>query len=304
MTEPLRFAVLGHPIGHSVSPAMHRAALAALGLPHTYEAIDVPDDAALDARIDELRRGLLAGANVTVPHKLAALARADSVDASALSVGAANTLVRTPAGLVAHNTDAAGLADDLRAAGGPFRRAVVIGAGGAAAAAVVALASLGASVVAVTTRSWTTSEALASSPSAAQMRTLGALPCLWPSESSNAAASSVGRELRSQWGELTSLADVVIQATSAGMRGGAGGDDVASIVPWPRLAKEALAYDLVYNPPETPFLRSARAAGLRAVSGLGMLARQGARALALWLNVAPDVAIMREAAERELRHRP
>lgn len=304
MTQPLRFAVLGHPIGHSVSPAMHQAALAALGLPHTYEALDVPDDAALEARIDELRRGVLAGANVTVPHKLAALAKADAIDASAASVGAANTLVRTPAGLVAYNTDAGGLADDLRAAGGPFHAAVVIGAGGAARAAVVALASLGANVVAVTTRSWTNGEALSSSSSAAQMRALRALPCLWPSERTNASGVSVAREVRLQWAEIASSADVVIQATSAGMRGGPSGEEVASIVPWSRLPKGALAYDLVYNPPETPFLQAARAAGLRTVSGLGMLARQGARALALWLNVAPDVGIMREAAERELRDRP
>lgn len=304
MTRKLRFAVLGHPIAHSVSPAMHRAAFAALGLPHEYEAIDVPDEAALDARIEELRRGFLAGANVTVPYKVAVLAKVAGIDASAASAGAANTLVRADAGLVAHNTDVAGLADELRAIGGPFRAAAVIGAGGAAAAAVLALSMVGANVIAVTTRSWSSSETLVGSPSAAQMRALRALPCVWPSAAPNEAGSSLSRELRLQWAEIASAADIVVQATSAGMSGGASGDDVAAIVPWRRLAKGALAYDLVYNPPETPFLRSARGHGLRAVSGLGMLARQGARSLALWLNVAPDVGIMREAAERELRNRP
>src|SRR5258706_4719627 len=129
-TTRLRFAVFGHPIGHSVSPPMHRAALKSLGLPHTYEAVDVPDLEHLQAMVDAIRQGILAGANVTVPHKRAVLDLVDRVDPSAKNIGAANTLVRSRGRVIAYNTDSAGLADDLRALGAVGRTAAVIGAGG------------------------------------------------------------------------------------------------------------------------------------------------------------------------------
>lgn len=285
----LRFAVLGHPIGHSLSPAMHGAALAALGLPHRYEAIDVPDEASLRARVDEVRRGALAGANVTLPHKVAVLAMVDEVDESARAIGAANTLVRVKGRVVAHNTDIAGLADDLRALDVRAREAAVIGSGGAAIAAVAALRRLGASEVAVTSRSWTSRGALAASLAASVLAKLGAEPLPFPSMAEG-----------EPFHDRAARSDVVVQATPAGMRGVGSGESVARVVPWARMKKSAVAYDLVYTPATTPFLDEARGAGLRAHGGLGMLARQGARALTLWLNVTPDVATMQRAAERAL----
>lgn len=285
----LRFAVLGHPIGHSLSPAMHGAALAALALPHRYEAIDVPDDASLRERVEEVRQGILAGANVTLPHKVAVLSMVDEVDESARAIGAANTLVRSRGRVVAQNTDIAGLADDLRSLDLTARKATVIGAGGAALAAIAALKSLGAEEITVTSRSFTSTEAILSSRAAKALSRLGAEPIPFP--------MAMGLAL---FHEKAAESDVIVQATPAGMLGGSSGESVAGIVPFRRMKKSALAYDLVYNPETTPFLGRAREAGLRARGGIGMLARQGAHAFRLWLDVAPDVAIMQRAALRAL----
>ena len=295
-----RFALLGHPVAHSVSPAMHRAALASLGVQGTYDAVDVADEAALRERIGDLRYGLFGGANVTLPWKIAALDASDDVDASAREVSAANTLVVRDGRVVAHNTDAAGLADDLRALGAVGRTAVVIGAGGGALAAVVACRALGAGLVAVTSRSFTSSDTLLESPAADRLRALGALPCPWPAIEPGATSSKASQALRLQLTDIAASADLVVQATSAGMTGAAPGEPVAAIVPWSALRRDVLVYDLVYTPRETPFLRAARAEGLRASHGLGMLARQGARSLALWTGRQVDAEVMRLAAERAL----
>jgi shikimate dehydrogenase len=300
----LRFAVFGHPIGHSVSPIMHKAALKALGLPHTYEAVDVPDLEHLQSMVDAIRQGIIAGANVTVPHKRAVLDLVDRVDPSAKNIGAANTLVRSRGRVIAYNTDAAGLADELRALDAVGRTAAVIGAGGGARAAVAACMAIGANVVAVTTRSWQGSEELVGSETADEFRRMGALPCGWPIPRQGGDPSThLSEVMRLQWADLARSADLVIQATSSGMKGSDRGDLVASVVPWDRLRKDALVYDLVYNPRETPFLRAARERELRHAGGLGMLARQGAHSLALWLRVSPDIDLMRLAAERALMPR-
>src|SRR4051794_22391414 len=146
MTAALRFAVIGSPVAHSKSPAMHGAAFRALGLPHVYDKLETTADE-LPARVEALRRGELAGLNVTVPHKQKILTLFDDVDASARATGAANTLVRLSDGRVrAYNTDTPAIAEELaRIAGDPARLAggtgLVIGTGGAARAAIVALAS-------------------------------------------------------------------------------------------------------------------------------------------------------------------
>jgi shikimate dehydrogenase len=281
---------------------MHKAALSALSLPHTYEAIDVLDGEHLRQMVEAVKKGVLAGANVTIPHKTAVLDFVDRVDVSAEKIGAANTLVRSQGRVVAYNTDAAGLADDLAALGASAPRTVaIIGAGGAARAAVAASLALGANLIAVTTRSWDQSESLVGSPRADEFRNLGALPCGWPLEAEGHGTSSrLSEAMRLQWGDIAASADMLIQASSAGMKGTGGGEPVASIVPWKRVRKDSLVYDLVYNPAETPLLRAARENGVRRAGGLGMLARQGAHALSLWLKVTADVERMRAAAEKAL----
>jgi shikimate dehydrogenase len=301
VTPKLRFAVFGHPISHSVSPAMHKAALSALSLPHTYEAIDVLDGEHLRQMVEAVKKGVLAGANVTIPHKTAVLDFVDRVDSSAEKIGAANTLVRNQGRVIAYNTDAAGLADDLRAVGAKTPRTVaIIGAGGAARAAVAASLALGANLIAVTTRSWDESESLVTSPRAEEFRALGALPCGWPLPVEGHGSTHLSEAMRLQWGDIAASCDILIQASPAGMKGAGGGDPVASIVPWDRIRKDAFVYDLVYNPSETPVLRAAKEHGIAHAGGLGMLVRQGAHALSLWLKVNADVERMRAAAEKAL----
>ncbi|MDP9036052.1 MAG: shikimate dehydrogenase [Myxococcota bacterium] len=266
---PLRFAVIGDPVAHSRSPAMQTAAFRALGLPHTYEALRVPPDE-LPRVIAALRAGTYQGLSVTVPHKQSVLALVDELHASARAVGAANVLVRSPAGrLVAHNTDAPALAAELdRLAGSdtPWSsaRALVIGSGGAARAAIAAVAALGVHDIAVRARSFD------------DPRRVDAFQRTAP-------APIVAQAWR-PCPESEKETRAVIQATSAGMNGADPGDAVADVVSWVDLPTAAIAIDVVYVPRDTPFLRAAQERQLRRDDGLGMLARQGALALELWLD--------------------
>jgi shikimate dehydrogenase len=276
---------------------MQAAAFHALGLPHTYEAIRATAED-LPELIARLREGVFHGFNVTVPHKERVLALADESDESARVAGAANTLVRTEGGrVVAYNTDAPALAAEIAALLPPGRslaggRALVLGSGGAARAAIVALGRhLGAGEIAVRARGF-------ADAARGQAFASGA-PCPVVVEPWATNAE----------GERRTLA--VVQATSAGMRGADAGETVADVVSWLDLLPYAVAVDVVYAPRDTPWLRAAREHGLPATDGLGMLARQGALALELWLQqgAAPSAAgspgalaapldVMREALER------
>jgi shikimate dehydrogenase len=255
------FAVVGDPIAHSKSPRMHAAAYAALGLHHTYEAIHATA-AELPSVVARLRAGELRGINVTVPHKARVLDLVDAVAPSAAAVSAANTLVLEADGrVVAHNTDVPALAWEVRVLAPEERSwgsrvALVLGTGGAARAAVSALRDhLGVGHVLV------------------RGRREGDRPLL--------ADPAIERDLR-----------VVVQATSCGMLGGPPGEAVSRAVAWDALPREAVALDVVYSPPETPFVVAARARGLRAANGVGMLGRQGALAFELWLGITPPLDVM------------
>lgn len=288
----LGFALLGHPLGHSLSPAIHQAAYAELGLPHRYELCDVPDEAAVKAALARLRDGGVAGLNVTVPWKRLALRLAEHSDRLAAGVGAANVLVRGADGtLTAYNTDVLALAEELARFAPELRVASVIGNGGAALAAVAALRKQGVSRCLVTARGFDGQQAAESWPHAEQFRRLGAETLAWPARA-DAPASA--------WQDCIRESQVVLQATSAGMRGVDSGEALAALVPWSAAAPGTLAYDVVYNPSDTPFLRQARAHGLLAVGGLGMLVGQAAHAFELWLGQRAPREAMRVAAERAL----
>lgn len=287
------FAVLGHPIAHSLSPALHHAAYLELGLDHRYVTIDCPDEEAVRAQRTALVKGELGGVNITVPWKRTALALADRVDASAARTGAANVWVRSPDGeVVAYNTDAGALRDCLHAGlvetGASPVRALVLGAGGAARAAVVACLDLGAASVCVSARKWQGDPA--SWEQARAFRELGANPVAWTE-------SALARECVSSAAEGCTL---IVQATSAGMLGVGGGEQVASIVPWSRVDRSAFVYDVVYKPARTPFLDAAQQQGLSHEGGLSMLVGQAALAIQLWLGVLPSHERMRAAANQAL----
>lgn len=304
MTERLRFALFGHPVRHSVSPAIHAAAIRVSGLPHAYAAIDVPSEASLRRLVGEVRRGAFHGANVTLPYKRRVLSMVDAVAPAAAEVGAANVLTRSADGkVVADNTDVGALVDELRELLGAraHQRAVVLGAGGAGLSAVAACRRLGFSVIAVTSRSWIGTEAVYESDAANECRRLGALAMPWPSEGDGLPAGGKGSQvLRMQWSELALRADLIVQATSAGMRGGPPGEEVARVVPWQHVFAKPAVYDVVYNPFETVFVREAKARGLTASGGLGMLVRQAGTSWSMWTGEAAPLEAMRDAAERAL----
>ena len=298
MTESKLFLLLGHPVGHSVSPAIHGAAYRELGLPHRYEVVDCPSEAHVRAQVERLQRGEIAGMNVTVPWKRLAFELCDQPDESAQRTGVANVLARDARGrLVGSNTDARALAEEIAELHPAPRRAAVIGAGGAAQAAVVACQSLGISEVLLSNRGWTSAEPRARWNRAPALAALGAQLCTWPQNAQDRDPEGLA--------SLIARVDVIIQATSAGMRGAGPGESVSDWIPWRELAPGAVAIDVVYNPPSTPFLEAARSARLRCAGGLGMLVRQAAAAIRIWLQSAPgyrdpDLGALTRAAEQAL----
>lgn len=299
MMRILRFAVIGHPVAHSASPAMHGAVFRALGLSHTYEAVDCPGRPAVEAALGLVRRGGIAGLNVTAPHKRLVVELADRVDSSVSEVGAANTLVRDGDDrVVAYNTDVPALVDELERLAPRQATAMILGAGGAASAALAACRSYGMRVVGVTTRSWPTSEAVYEDATAEAFRARGALTLPWPS-GDRGTGSRLSSALRLQWLDLAAAADLVIQATSVGVRD-PNAPDLDGVIPWAELSPSAVALDLVYGPRPTAFLVAARARVEKAENGLGMLVGQGARALALWLGIDAPRDVMAAAVRRKL----
>ena len=286
-----RFILLGHPVGHSLSPSIHRAAYALLAEDHVYELVDAPDEAAVLAHVELLRSGAIEGANVTVPHKRLALGLADKVDVSAERVGAANVLARNTEGeVVAYNTDAFGLADVLTPLTKGVSKAVVLGNGGAALGAVVACQHLGIADIAVSARAFREDVLPEAWPHADEFSRLGARPIAW------LATSDIARH------EVLT-AGLVLQATSAGMKGAESGEALAEALPWAEIGADTVVYDLVYNPPLTPVLARARERGLVAEGGLSMLVAQAQFAIQIWLGVLPPRAPLLVAAREALAGR-
>jgi shikimate dehydrogenase len=271
-----RLAVLGHPVGHSRSPAMQNAALEALGLDEwRYEAIEVtPEEFA--ARTQGLAGEGFVGVNVTIPHKVAALAIADDASSAASEIGAANTLSFTAEGIRAYNTDASGL---IAALPGPPSglNALVLGAGGSARAAVWALARQGARV-AVWNRTAERAEALVRELQDVATDAAGELRAVDTEQ-----ARGPGQEL-------------IVNCTAAGMPGDP--VDVFQALPIDpdRLGAEVTLVDLVYGGTDTELVREARSRGAIVVEGLEVLVRQGAESLRIWTGLEPPLEVMREAA--------
>jgi len=282
--RPRLTGVMGWPVGHSISPAMHNAAFRALGLDWRYLAFSVhPQD--VSAAVRGLRALGFAGVNVTIPHKLAVYALMDDLSPEAIAVGAVNTVVVHDGRLTGHNTDAYGFLTALTASGyAPAGHpALVLGAGGAARSGVDALASAGAPVMI-----WNHNEGRVAALAAD-------LAPFVPAGSVRAIAAT-----HAALAMALEEAALLVNTTPVGMTGGPVGSPLAGDV---RLHPGLTVFDLIYTPAVTPLLRQARQAKAVAVGGLGMLVHQGARAFTLWTGCAAPVGVMQRSCTRALAER-
>ncbi len=270
-------AILGDPVEHSLSPAMHNAAFAALGLDFAYVALRVRP-AALEEAIEGVRALGFAGLNVTVPHKEAVLSLLDDLSPAARTIGAVNTVVRRGDRLKGENTDGPGFLSAVAKLGFRARgkRAVLLGAGGSARAVAWALGRAGVSRLTILNRSPKRAAALAASV----RRGCSASVLVSGFDSTGSA-------------ELLEEADIVVNCTSLGLDGRTAPPVEIAVTP-----RHCLFYDLVYRLGPTPLVSAARRRGRRAENGLGMLVEQAALAFRIWTGRAAPVATMRRALPR------
>ena len=278
-----RLGIIGHPIGHSISPLFQQAALDAIGFDGAYQPWDVTPDG-----VGEFVAGLRApgtlGINVTVPHKEAVIPFLDEVDDWASTAGAVNTIVNREGRLTGHNTDGIGFLRALREGAGfdpRGRDVLVLGAGGSARGVVYALARAGAARLAIANRTLERAERLAQI----------------------SADSGVASEAVALSDAPAAAADValIVNCTSMGMVHGP--DETGTPLSAADIPATALVNDLVYNPLETPLLREAAKAGAATLGGIQMLVYQGAASFEMWTGQDAPVAIMLEAATNAMRGR-
>jgi 3-dehydroquinate dehydratase/shikimate dehydrogenase len=269
--------VMGRPVSHSISPHIHNAAFAQAYINAVFIPFEVHDvDGFIRRMVRESSREIewkLRGLAVTAPHKSSVMKHLDSIERGAKEIGAVNTIVCQDGELHGYNTDAAGFMNPLKSRFGSLEglRCAVIGAGGAARAVVWALR---------------------------RERAIVTLFCREPAKA---------KEIRDQFevscrplaGAAYSGFDIVVNATPLGTRGEL---ETETPLTAEQLRGVRLAYDLVYNPLETRFLREAREAGCETIGGLEMLIGQAAEQFRLWTGRGPDVESMRDAAKRALNN--
>jgi shikimate dehydrogenase len=248
------FGIIGHPLAQTLSPLLHNWGFKRLGVKAAFMAFPTPPE-----RLEEFMRAVRAlpvsGVSVTIPHKEAVVRYLDGVSESAKRTGAVNTLVWEDGRLVGRNTDVAGFLAPLRERETTLESALVLGAGGAARAVLAGLQELGVLDVTLSNRDRARADNLAGEFHAAV----------------------------ADWERREDVrASLVVNATPLGMKGKAEDDSPMSPGYW---RAGQTAYDLVYNPRETLFLRQARAAGADAIDGLAMFAGQGAAQFKLWTGL-------------------
>ncbi|MBF0426938.1 MAG: shikimate dehydrogenase [Magnetococcales bacterium] len=273
--------VIGDPVAHSLSPAMHNLALELLQINARYLAFHVkPSQLAVAVR-GFAAQGVL-GFNATLPHKEALLKLMDWVDDEAMLMGAVNTVrIESDGRLLGYNTDAYGFHQAVESRfPGHLRdaRVVVLGAGGAARGVVAGLALAGVGRITVANRTLTRAEHLIDSLTG---------PALARVERRAIPLEAAKLPLEG--------CTLLVNTTSAGMHG-----ESLAAVAWHRLPAEAVVVDIIYAPSCTPFLQAAQKRGLRVQNGLEMLIRQGARSLQLWTGAEMPLAPVREHLERLL----
>jgi shikimate dehydrogenase len=280
--------VIGYPLKHSVSPDFQQAALDYCKLNMRYEAWEIKADD-LPSAIDRLRQPQNLGANITVPYKEAVIGLLDQIDNFAELVGAVNTVVNRDGRLAGFNTDAAGFLKALHEDAGfepENKEVLILGAGGAARAVSFALLQEKVNTLIIANRSLAKAESLA-----------GAL-------AKQVANSKMKTEIAAVALPSANLTKVVVHCqlivncTTVGMKHSSGErkSPLASRV----IPKDALVYDLVYNPSKTPLLKMAKAAGAKTIGGLPMLVYQGAASFKLWTGREAPLDIMLSTAKKAL----
>jgi shikimate dehydrogenase len=258
----IQLGLIGYPLGHSLSSKIHKAALDSCGLRGEYSLFPIPldDTQGLENLLERVRSGELTGLNVTIPHKQNVIPLLDELTPTASAIGAANTISMQNGKLTGDNTDASGFLADLNRFLKNQKSSIVLGAGGSARAVVYALINDGWEVT-IITRRIQQAQAL-----------IG--------QFSNLASRMTSTEYRStaSYSPPTTFS-LIINTTPVGMSPNVGDSPWPSDQPFP---PNAAVYDLVYNPRETKLVKDARAAGLPAVTGLGMLIEQAALSFEIW----------------------
>jgi shikimate dehydrogenase len=272
-----RAGVIGYPLGHSLSPVIFQAAFDAAGIDAQYEKWET-DQEQLEGRLNALRGDGYLGANVTIPHKEAVVPNLNRLDETAQVIGAVNTIVSANGELAGHNTDIAGFERALRE-DAEFdlkgKRVAILGAGGAARAVALSVVRGSASYVMLTGRTPKRLDRVA-----VDLRKI----------------EGVGTTITwTHWGDgvfmsFLTACDLLVNCTPVGTKGSETEGQSPLDAEW--LPREGVVFDLLYNPPETPLLKSARERGLKTVSGLGMLVYQAAESFRLWTGQEAPVERM------------
>jgi shikimate dehydrogenase len=273
-------AIIGYPLEHSMSPPMHNAGFAALGLDAHYEAWAIPMED-LPPTVERLRRDEMLGISVTVPYKQAVMPLLDEIDPAADAIGSVNTIVKRGRSLVGHNTDKAGFIRSLREAGcDPVGlRALILGVGGAERAVAYGLVESGIRSISLAGRRPERVRAAAKHLDETKPRDVKIMQLSFEAAPLAEAAAN---------------ADLIVNCTPIGMRHTT--EEHESPLPATALRPGLWVVDIVYNPLETRLLSLSREAGAHVVDGLGMLVYQGMAQQELWTGREPPADIMRDAA--------
>jgi shikimate dehydrogenase len=276
------YAVLGHPIEHTLSPTMHNASFQSLGLDAIYLAFDVEPARLMDI-LHAMRDMRFGGVNLTVPLKQVAFGGLEQLDESANALGAVNTVRFLSDGeLIGYNTDGDGF---IRAIDEAFHTTVsglsifVLGCGGAGRAVAITCAMQGAKRLMVSNR--TPERAIQVVQEIANIRPDIDVQIV-PADADS-------------WKQACSTAELIVQSTSLGMKS----DDPSLLGP-NAFHKGQMLFDLIYMYPETALMKVARQGGAQTANGLGMLLHQGAKAFSIWTDQEADLKAMREALEAEV----
>ncbi|MDP3921568.1 MAG: shikimate dehydrogenase [Candidatus Omnitrophota bacterium] len=273
------YGIFGHPLEHTLSPAMQEAAMAGLGIKAFYLIFDL-DGANFRRAMQSVEKSGLRGFNVTVPYKVDVMRYVDEITREARAVGAVNTVYRRGGKWHGANTDVEGFMTALRreAKFNPRgKKVLVLGAGGAARAVLYGLATNGASEITLLNRTLRRG-----------VDCVGRLKSHFPTT-----RYRVGRLERRRLAEELSDVALVVNATSLGLKPRDRALITESLIPRATRTKRMTFCDLIYSPLETPFLKAAKRRGHRTLNGVGMLAYQGARALQYWTGRRPPVELMR-----------